>query len=76
MDRIFRKAFGKKICLIREELGMSRAEFAKSLNVTPEVIQNIEGGRSVATIEIIEKIKSIHGVSDKFIENGYSDIFT
>ena len=75
MERIFRKDFGQRMHLIREELNMNRIEFAKSIDVKSTIISNIESGRSVPTQMIIDKIKDVHKVTDSFIEKGDSCIF-
>ncbi|MGN0535692.1 MAG: helix-turn-helix domain-containing protein [Eubacterium sp.] len=55
--------FGNKLCLLREEKGLTQKELAKILDVSDKAVSKWENGQSIPRIETLEKIADVLGVS-------------
>lgn len=61
MDDIQKKCgFAERLCILRKKCGLSRADFAKKLNLTnPSQISRYESGKSFPNIPALEKIAEV-----------------
>jgi transcriptional regulator with XRE-family HTH domain len=58
----------QRIVEIRRVLGLSRAEFARKLNVTRQLVWAWERGRHVPTLEILARLADMTGAKlDSFL---------
>lgn len=55
--------FGNKLCLLREEKGLTQKELAKILDVSDKAVSKWENGQSIPRMETLEKIADVLGVS-------------
>jgi transcriptional regulator with XRE-family HTH domain len=55
-NAILRKTLGKKIQKRRKELRISQESLAESINISRAYVGFIEQGRSIPSLEILEKI--------------------
>jgi transcriptional regulator with XRE-family HTH domain len=62
------KALGGKIRGFRRQAGLSREQFAKELNVSPQNVTQIERGQRSRTIPQLRKIASVLGLSTDAFE--------
>ena len=66
------KAIGDNIRMVRKSRRMTLAQLARSMNVNPSYICNIEHGREKANLNLLVEIGSIMGCSvDLFISQEY-----
>ena len=63
-------AFGVRIRMIRETLGLSQAELAKRVGLERTSVVNIEGGRQRVLVDDIEKFARALGVTPKHLLKG------
>ncbi len=68
------KQIGKRIKYLREKKGLLQKEVAEKIGVTRETIVNIENGRSKGTMEIVEPLCEILGVSPNYLILGRDTI--
>ena len=68
-----RKYMNKKIVELRNKLGLSRASFAKALDISPSQMARIEAGKVVLSDEFLQKICSTFHVNPAFF-TGEMDI--
>lgn len=69
------EAFGKRIKEVRKELKMNQKEFAKSLDLSPSFISDIETGRSKACMDFFFRLASKHNISLYYLILGEGDAF-
>lgn len=56
-----KSAFGKRLCACREKENLSRAEFAKRINVTENYIFSLEAGRKTPSLPLyIDIVNALH----------------
>lgn len=58
---------------IRKELGMSQAELAKALDMTPGNVSHIETGRQILTLDNAAALIRVCRAND--LNKGFDDIF-
>ncbi len=58
---------GRRIKLIRKNLGLSQREFANNINMKTQYLSNVENGLSGLTIEKVKKICKYANVSADYI---------
>ena len=58
----------KKIVELRNKLGLSRASFAKALDISPSQMARIEAGKVVLSDEFLQKICSTFHVNPAYFE--------
>ena len=63
----------KKIVELRNKLGLSRASFARALDISPSQMARIEAGKVVLSDEFLQKICSTYHVNPSFF-TGEMDI--
>lgn len=63
----------KKIVALKDKLGLSRASFAKALDISPSQMARIEAGKVVLSDEFLQKICSTFRVNPSFF-TGEMDI--
>ncbi|WP_394207266.1 helix-turn-helix domain-containing protein [Paracoccus litorisediminis] len=61
---------GPRVCAVREALGLSKAEFADSIEFDRSSLTKVERGTMGLDIAIGEKISAIYGVGLDFIYRG------
>lgn len=65
--------FSERLCILRKKCGLSRADFAKKLNLTnPSQISRYESGKSFPSIPSLEKIAEILNVDLHWLITGES----
>ena len=62
--------FGNFLCMLREQRGMTQAELAQQLSVTPAAVSKWENGESKPRIETLFTLADILGVSAQELMNG------
>ena len=62
--------FGNFLCMLREQNGMTQAELAQQLSVTPAAVSKWENGESKPRIETLFTLAEILGVSAQELMNG------
>ncbi len=62
--------FGNFLCMLREQKGMTQAELAQQLSVTPAAVSKWENGESKPRIETLFTLAEILGVSAQELMNG------
>lgn len=60
---------------IRNSLGLTQTEFAKSVHLTPQSISMIESGKRPVTDRLIHNICTEFGVSEEWLRTGEGDMF-
>ena len=73
IKNIQRKCMNKKIVELRNKLGLSRASFARALDISPSQMARIEAGKVVLSDEFLKKICSTFHVNPAFF-TGEMDI--
>jgi len=63
-----KRLFGSRLSALRNELGVTQAEFAEKIDMSPSAIAEIETGITFPRPDTIEKIKNVFGCE-------YSDLF-
>ncbi len=67
--------FGNKLCLLREEKGLTQKEFAAILDVSDKAVSKWENGQSIPRMDTLEKIADVLGTSiEALISNDDTDI--
>jgi len=67
---------GKRVKMVREALGMSGKNFARSLNIAAPYLSQIEGGKkNNPGISIFHRIAQVHNVSMDYLVSGIGDMF-
>lgn len=67
------KTLGERLCQFRKKNHMKQADLAKQLNVSQQVISNIECGRTSPSIEQLKKLGDIYHVSiDQLVGRDFS----
>jgi len=51
----------KQMILIRKALGLSQAEFAERLDISQEMVSQIEKGKKNISFDLIEKVRNAFG---------------
>lgn len=65
---------GKHLALLRKQNHLKQKELAKELNVSQQVISNIERGQSTPDIELLKKMADIYGISlDQLVGRDYKN---
>jgi len=58
---------GKRIAKIREDMGMTKEEFAKHLGITGQYLGAVERGKSVLSVEKLKKLCDFTNLSADYI---------
>ena len=65
---------GKRIKIIRKNLGLSQREFAERINMKTQYLSNVENGISGLTIEKVKQICNVTNVSTDYIIFGIDSL--
>lgn len=66
-DPQFLEAMGKRICLRRKALGFTQEQVAEQMNVSTQMISNLEQGRKAIRPENLVKLSSVLQVSTDYL---------
>jgi phage repressor protein C with HTH and peptisase S24 domain len=66
----------KRLTIAREQLGLKRRDFAKSLGVSHGTIDNWEAGKTAPTVEWLNTIEQIHKISANWLLTGNGEMST
>lgn len=69
-DTEFLKALGKRICLRRRSLGLTQEQVAEQMNVSVQMISNLEQGRKAIRPENLTRLSSVLQVSTDYLLMG------
>lgn len=69
-DQEFLRAMGHRITLRRKALGMTQEELAEQLDVSPQMISNLELGKKAIRPENLARVCDILGLSADFVLTG------
>ena len=69
-DSEFLKAMGQRIMLRRKSLQMTQEEFSERLGVSPQMISNLELGKTAIRPENLARVCDVLGLSADFILTG------
>ena len=64
-----KKTVGKNIEKLRREMGLTRVNIADFLNIDQSMISNIEKGKMSLSIDMIEKLSCLFGITIDDMEN-------
>lgn len=67
-------SIGKKIRKTREAKGLNQKQLAKSANVTPSLIAQLEAGKVQPSLKTVEKISAVLGVSTCYLIMEQEDV--
>lgn len=67
---------GKRVKMVREALGMTGKDFARSLNIAAPYLSQIErGNKNNPGVAIFSKIAKVHNVSLDYLVSGIGEMF-
>lgn len=69
-DQEFLRAMGQRITLRRKALGLTQEELAEQLDVSPQMISNLELGKKAIRPENLARVCGILGLSADFVLTG------
>ena len=68
------KKLGRHLAKLRKEHNYKQKDLARLLNISQQVISNIERGFSAPDIELLKKMADLYGVSlDHLVNRDFSD---
>jgi transcriptional regulator with XRE-family HTH domain len=70
-----KKSLGTKIKYLRKQNNYSQEKFSELIDINPRQIVRIEKGESMPTIENLEKIANVFGISveELFVNSSFDD---
>lgn len=71
-DQEFLKAMGQRITARRKALGMTQEELAEKLDVSPQMISNLELGKKAIRPENLARVCAVLNLSADFVLTGSS----
>lgn len=69
-DTQFLQELGKRICLRRKALGLTQEQVAEQMNVSVQMISNLEQGRKAIRPENLLKLSGVLQVSTDYLLTG------
>ena len=69
-DQEFLKAMGQRITARRKALGMTQEELAEKLDVSPQMISNLELGKKAIRPENLARVCAVLNLSADFVLTG------
>lgn len=70
MPEIELKSIGERICQLRKQNGMTQEQLAELLDVSIQMVSNLERGNKAIRISNLVRLSEILGVSTDFILTG------